>query len=156
MSETLSQLIRNTKEYSDVCDTCKDEILIYPIISGRTEYTQDEVEQITLKRIIDKLQAKEQECENLKTEEKYLKQCCQKAGEELAKHSFEYDGKEKNLVVQVIELNEKYEKLKKALEEIEKVCIEYTHEFADGATVHYYSSDDILNIINKAKGETNA
>lgn len=156
MNETLSQLIRNTKEYSDVCDMCKDEILIYPIISGRKEYTQDEVEQITLKRIIDKLQAKEQECENLKAEEKYLKQCCQKAGEELAKHSFEYDGKEKNLVVQAIELNEKYEKFKKALEEIEKVCIEYTHEFADGATVHYYSSDDILNIINKAKGETNA
>ena len=66
MSETLSQLIRNTKEYSDVCDMCKDEILIYPTISGRTEYTQDEVEQITLKRIIDKLQAKEQECESWK------------------------------------------------------------------------------------------
>lgn len=62
-----------------------------------------------------------QECETLKAEEKYLKQCCQKAGEELAKHSFEYDGKEKNLVVQAIELNEKYEKLKKALEEIEEV-----------------------------------
>ena len=54
-----------------------------------------------------------QECETLKAEEKYLKQCCQKAGEELAKHSFEYDGKEKNLVVQAIELNEKYEKLKR-------------------------------------------
>lgn len=62
-----------------------------------------------------------QECENLKAEEKYLKQCCQKVGEELAKHSFEYDGKEKNLVVQAIELNEKYEKLKNALEEIEEV-----------------------------------
>lgn len=212
MSETLSQLIRNTKEYSNVCNMCKDEILIYPIISGRTEYTQDEVEQITLKRIIDKLQAKEQECENLnkrasslgeiaddlqqrnhhltqecerlnneiidmnsviedaainlgnkdftlydlpfeikklsqecknlKAEEKYLKQCCQKAGEELAKHSFEYDGKEKNLVVQAIELNEKYEKLKKALEEIEKVCLEHTQTFTDGATVHYYSLDE--------------
>lgn len=49
--------------------------------------------------------------ENLKAEEKFLKQCCQKAGEELAKHSFDYDGKEKNLVVQAMELNEKYEKL---------------------------------------------
>ena len=68
MNETLSQLIRNTKEYSNVCDMCKDEILIYPTISGRTKYTQDEVEQITLKRIIDKLQAKEQECEELKNE----------------------------------------------------------------------------------------
>ena len=57
------------------------------------------------------LARKTQECENLKAEEKYLKQCCQKAGEELSKHSFEYDGKEKNLVVQAMELNEKYEKL---------------------------------------------
>ena len=97
-----------------------------------------------------------QECENLKAEEKYLKQCCQKAGEELAKHSFEYDGKEKNLVVQAIELNEKYEKFKKALEEIEKVCIENTWIFADGTAIRSDSLDDILNIINKAKGETNA
>lgn len=102
------------------------------------------------------LARKTQECENLKAEEKYLKQCCQKAGEELAKHSFEYDGKEKNLVVQAMELNEKYEKLKKSLEEIEKLCIEYTHEFTDGVTVHYFSLDEILDIINKTKGETNA
>lgn len=150
MNETLSQLIRNTKEYSDVCDMCKDEILIYPIISGRTEYTQDEVEQITLKRIIDKLQAKEQECENLKAEEKYLKQCCQKAGEELAKHSFEYDGKEKNLVVQAIELNEKYEKFENALGEIEEVWEK------DEDRDYDFIKWQILNIINKAKGETNA
>lgn len=97
-----------------------------------------------------------QECENLKAEEKYLKQCCQKAGEELAKHSFEYDGKEKNLVVQAMELNEKYEKLEKALDEIEKVCIENTWIFADGTAIRSDSLDDILNIINKVKGETNA
>ena len=163
MSETLSQLIRNTKEYSDVCDMCKDEILIYPIISGRTEYTQDEVEQITLKRIIDKLQAKEQECENLKAEEKYLKQCCQKAGEELAKHSFEYDGKEKNLVVQAIELNEKYEKLKKALEGIEDIIDSIFDKCpwrkTDSCMPVYNVCEELiktLDIINKAKGETNA
>ena len=163
MSETLSQLIRNTKEYSDVCDMCKDEILIYPIISGRTEYTQDEVEQITLKRIIDKLQAKEQECENLKAEEKYLKQCCQKAGEELAKHSFEYDGKEKNLVVQAIELNEKYEKLKKALEGIEDIIDSIFDKCpwrkTDSCMPVYNVCEELiktLDIINKAKGGTNA
>ena len=163
MSETLSQLIRNTKEYSDVCDMCKDEILIYPIISGRTEYTQDEVEQITLKRIIDKLQAKEQECENLKAEEKYLKQCCQKAGEELAKHSFEYDGKEKNLVVQAIELNEKYEKFENALEKIEEVIDSIFDRCpwrkTDSCMPVYNVCEELiktLDIINKAKGETNA
>ena len=43
MNETLSQLIRNTKEYSDVCDMCKDEILIYPTISGRTKYKYQKI-----------------------------------------------------------------------------------------------------------------
>ena len=41
----------------------------------------------------------------------------------------------------------------KALEEIKKVCIEDTREFADGTQVRYDSLDDILNIINKAKGD---
>lgn len=62
----ISQIIRSTEEYSAVCDMCRDEILLYPTISGRTEYSQDEVEQITLKRIIDKLRAKEQEIEKIK------------------------------------------------------------------------------------------
>ena len=100
-----------------------------------------------------------QECENLKAEEKYLKQCCQKAGEELAKHSFEYDGKEKNLVVQAIELNEKYEKLKKALEEIEEIVNEPCVGDAQEDCKHcdnWCEHKDILDIINKAKGETNA
>lgn len=132
----LKQLTRKTQECEKLSILAQEE-------SARNGYVEYELN--------DKLKQKTQECENLKAEEKYLKQCCEKAGEELAKHSFEYDGKEKNLVVQAMELNEKYEKLKKALEEIEEVCIEYTHEFADGATVHYYSSDDILDIINKAK-----
>lgn len=49
---------------------------------------------------------------------KYLKKCCIKAGKELEKYSFEWDGKEKNLVVQALELNCKYEKLIILLEEI--------------------------------------
>lgn len=110
----------------------------------------------------DKLKQKVQECENLKAEEKYLKQCCTKAGEELAKHSFEYDGKEKNLVVQAMELNEKYEKFEKALDEIEEYI--YTDcEYNDGCDRNicirckYSNVHDkrILDIINKAKGEGN-
>ena len=42
---------------------------------------------------------------------------------------------------------------RKALEEIKKVCIEDTREFADGTTVRYDSLDDILDIINKVKGK---
>lgn len=94
-----------------------------------------------------------QECENLKAEEKYLKQCCQKAGEELAKHSFEYDGKEKNLVVQAIELNEKYEKFKKALEEIEEYVRDNSDFDKSDTLTSKTGAYDILNIINKAKGE---
>ena len=104
-----------------------------------------------------------QECENLKAEEKYLKQCCQKAGEELAKHSFEYDGKEKNLVVQAIELNEKYEKLKKALEEIEEVIDSIFDRCpwrkTDSCMPVYNVCEELiktLDIINKTKGEINA
>ena len=98
------------------------------------------------------LARKTQECENLKAEEKYLKQCCQKAGEELAKHSFDYDGKEKNLVVQAMELNEKYEKLEKALDEIE----EYVKSQFDGFGSDVYAMNKvainkILDIINQAK-----
>lgn len=113
------------------------------------------------------LKRKEQECENLKAEEKYLKQCCAKAGEELAKHSFDYDGKEKNLVVQAMELNEKYEKLEKALEEIEDLM--QTVSDADECSYGDFDccncdNDNscptkvkrlILAIINKAKGEGN-
>lgn len=96
-----------------------------------------------------------QECENLKAEEKYLKQCCQKAGEELAKGSFEYDGKEKNLVVQAIELNEKYEKLKKALEEIKEIaeqfcnaCQEFEPE-KKGSNCMYCNYGKILDIVKR-------
>ena len=105
---------------------------------------------------------KEKECENLKAEEKYLKQCCQKAGEELAKHSFDYDGKEKNLVVQAIELNEKYEKFEKALVEIEEVINNILNSCLGRNTVgcrptHNVCGDliKILDITNKAKGGNN-
>ena len=40
----------------------------------------------------------------------------------------------------------------KALDEIKKVCLEDTRTFADGTQVRYDSLDEILNIINKAKG----
>lgn len=49
-------------------------------------------------------------------ERDYLKQCCIDAGMELSKHSFRWDGKEKNLVVQALQLNEMYEELKKKVE----------------------------------------
>ena len=71
------------------------------------------------------LKAKEQECEELKRKVELMMDCpdC------------------------------KVDEYKKALEEIEKVCLEDTRTFADGTQIRYDSLDEILNIINKAKGE---
>lgn len=41
---SLSEFIRTTRDYQIVCDRCKDEVTVYPTISGRTEYSQAEVE----------------------------------------------------------------------------------------------------------------
>ena len=62
----------------------------------------------------------EQELKWANDEEKYLKDCCIKAGKELEKHSFKWDGKEKNLVVQALQLNQLYEKLEQENERLKK------------------------------------
>ncbi len=84
---------------------------------------------------------------------KYIKKCCENAGLELAKHSYAYDYKEKNLVIQAIKLNEKYEKLKKTLDEIEKemewvVNNRECYDLRDADRC-----ERILDIIDKVKGE---
>jgi hypothetical protein len=63
----------------------------------------------------------EQELKWANDEEKYLKDCCIKAGKELEKHSFKWDGKEKNLVVQALQLNQLYEKLEQENKELKIV-----------------------------------
>lgn len=59
---------------------------------------------------------------------KYTYKCCQEAGEELAKNSFAWDGKEKNLVIQAMELNERFNILKRTLTEIKEIAYELTNE----------------------------
>ena len=59
---------------------------------------------------------------------KYTYKCCQEAGEELAKNSFAWDGKEKNLVIQARELNERFEAKKQECEELKKKNYELTEE----------------------------
>lgn len=44
-------------------------------------------------------------------------------------------------------------KYKQALDEIESICLEDVHTFADGTELRYDSLDDILDIISRAKGE---
>ena len=69
------------------------------------------------------LKRKEQECEELKRKVKLMMDCpdC------------------------------KVDEYKKALEEIEAICLEDTYTFADGTQIRYDSLDDILDIINKVK-----
>lgn len=42
--------------------------------------------------------------------------------------------------------------LEQALDEIKSICLKDVHTFADGTQLRYDSLDEILNIINKAKG----
>ena len=50
----------------------------------------------------------------------YTYKCCQEAGKELAKHSFAWDGKEKNLVIQAMELNERFKAKEQECEELKE------------------------------------
>lgn len=171
----ISQIIRSTEEYSDVCDMCRDEILLYPTISGRTEYSQDEVEQITLKRIIDKLRAKEQECENYKKQFKAdtkemerleqenirslsYSECLEERVEKLEQEKIEikeYLGISDKTIIQCLEELQKFKnKLKQALDEIEKTINEDDFNLCpidDSCDCHRGLEKDILDIINKAK-----
>lgn len=121
---------------------CRDEILLYPTISGRTDYSQDEVEQITLKRIIDKLQAKEQECKQLK-----------KQNEILLRQLIINDGED--VTVQISqEQFEEYQNYKQALDEIEECCkqtcrLRCTNDCL--GTRKHCGYGAVLDIINKAK-----
>ena len=94
------------------------------------------------------LKAKEQECEELKEyireREVWGDQC------EFCKHN-DKENCHQNIILDNLKTINSY---RKALEEIKKVCIEDTREFADGTTVRYDSLDDILDIIKKkTKGE---
>ena len=93
------------------------------------------------------LKAKEQECEELKEyireREVWGDQC------EFCKHN-DKENCHQNIILDNLKTINSY---RKALEEIKKVCIEDTREFADGTTVRYDSLDDILDIIKKKQKE---
>ena len=123
---------------------------------GTDEYSDAEIVKNYILDINKQLARKTQECEELKESNK--------KAQELYKYFMDVAentaNKNKELENNLHIANTNHEAAEKecdryreALEEIEKVCIEYTREFADGATVHYYSLDEILDIINKAKGE---
>lgn len=57
----------------------------------------------------------------------YTYECCEEAGKEMEKNSFAWDGKEKNLVIQAMELNERYDNLKQTLAEIKPILELYAN-----------------------------
>lgn len=79
---------------------------------------------------------------------KYIKKCCENAGLELAKYSFAYDHKEKNLVIQALELNERFERREQALDEIK---YQTTELYIGVENKDRPYCEKILDIINKAK-----
>ena len=87
------------------------------------------------------LKSLEKENKWQRDEEKYLKKCCIKAGKELEKNSFEWDGKEKNLVVQALELNKRYEALKQENEELRTELNEHLYGVNDG---NIHENPDLL------------
>lgn len=102
------------------------------------------------------LARKTQECEQIKEKYEALKLENQEGYEIVAELKHECEELKKQLETSEkwrIESDLQNARYRRALEEIEKVCLEYTREFADGATVHYYSLDEILDIISRAKGE---
>lgn len=65
-------------------------------------------------------------------------------------------GEFKRIKFYIESLKNKYNenaRYRKALDEIESICLEDVHTFADGTELRYDSLDDILDIINNAKGE---
>ena len=147
----LTLQIRETQEYSDTCAECKDDIFT----NVKTSYSQIEVESRALAKIISSLKSKTQECEQkderiieLTREGCRLTQECeqkQKIIEELKKEA-------KRISANYIKDEARY---RKALEEIEEIvnepCIDTQGDCKScGLNCEH---KDILNIINKAKGE---
>ena len=97
----------------------------------------------------EQLARKTQECEALKSESFTMDSLITEQEEEIEKLK-EYAQRQEN---QRETYYKEFLRRDKALEEIEKVCLEDTHTFADGTQIRYDSLDDILDIINKVKGE---
>lgn len=82
---------------------------------------------------IDKLRIMLKESQN---EVKYLKKCCENVGFELAKNTYAYDYKEKNLVVQAMALNDKFRDICNE----NKMLIEIINKSAEKFCNNYYNT----------------
>lgn len=136
ISQNYEQALDEIEDYCKECNLKADFTacdILQIIEGGRTEYAQEEIEQITLKRIIDKLQAKEQECEELK---EHLNQA-----KYLTEGALRLYSERQNI------------KYKQALDEIEEIAKHNNFLVRDPfcGTGYRDLSGQILSIINKAK-----
>ncbi len=104
----------------------ENERLLQTIIKDQAEIVQKNIDETNILLIKENMDLQQQldqlkaELKSAKELREYTYDCCKQAGEELAKNSFEWDGKEKNLVVQAMELNERYDQLKADDDELKK------------------------------------
>ena len=87
---------------------------------------------------------------------KYTYACCEEAGKELEKNSFAWDGKEKNLVIQAMEVNERYDKLKQTITEIKDIAenvIKNVSDICIETTPMYCVHKQILQKISEVENE---
>ena len=117
--------------------------------------------------VVKQLARKTQECEELKRKLSNQEQLYQNEIEIYDKSCLQLRQENDDLYLERLALNtansginallevkeQECDRYRKALEEIEVVCLEDTRTFADGTTVRYDALDEILEIINKAKGE---
>lgn len=134
---------------------------------------EKDINVLTKAKLIEQLISKTQECEELKIKLMQKDEvntffntpiegwssnpcdiCESKNNYEQLKQECEVLKSESFTREELITLQEKdINRYRKALEEIEAVCLEDTRTFADGTQLRYNSLDKILDIISKAKGE---
>lgn len=125
-----SELYKNLKEREQECEK----------LTNKNNLLTAELNQIKLLLEGKNTQynVKVEECEELKKENQELR-----------------NSLSDSLMFRFTSQDKEVDRYRKALEEIEKICLEDTRTFADGTQVRYDSLDEILDIINKVKGEVN-
>ena len=129
------------KNKKDHCTNCSVEPPAMKFKCPECEHNPDnennlakDINVLTKAKLIEQLISKTQECEHWKL-------CYEQSRDN-----------NKSIIKTFVETSEKdIDRYRKALEEIEKVCLEDIHTFADETQVRYDSLDDIIDIINKVK-----
>lgn len=134
----ISENICNTEEYENTCSTCRDEILIYPTINGRTSYSQEEVEDIAFRKIMNNHKVFRERIKELEAENEYLKQYRRSATTCQECYDDGYaDGLAENKTIK--ELRKENEKLKKyqVYADLEKYLEEISQTKPDKRELEY-------------------